>query len=152
VTRHHKNPPSPIRGEERRGEREESVTLSLPLPSDWQPTAEHASLALSLGLDLEHELAAFRAHNRSTGQRFVDWNARFEKWLRGSRDKGKGKPKPGSTTTAKRRNRQQIEGVWFVENDAGELEPELAPVRTRESHTTGGDQGRSASGKPRSHA
>lgn len=68
-----------------------------PLPDGWRPAPEHTQLAQQLGCDLAHELAAFRAHNRATGQRFVDWNARFEKWLRGSRDKGKRKPpKPGA--------------------------------------------------------
>lgn len=122
---------------DRETEREKAA---LSLPSDWQPDESLRALAQQLACDLEHELAAFRAHHRASGHRCVDWSARFEKWLRGSRDKGKAKRKQGSTTAKPRKARMQIDGQWFVENDAGDYELEQ-PL------TAGRDQPRSATGK-----
>lgn len=95
----------------RTGQSSRSATESA-LPGDWSPPDELRHLALQLGCDFAHELAAFRAHHRATGHRCVDWDARFEKWLRGSRDKGKHKPpKPGAYTTESRADMVAIDPI-----------------------------------------
>lgn len=89
-----------------------------PLSSTWQPSEALAAVAHSLGLDPAHELAQFRLNARARGHRFVDPDAAFEKFMRGSRDKGKSaprKPKPGATTRQQRPGRVVLENGLTVE-------------------------------------
>lgn len=84
-----------------------------PLPDGWQPDPEAVELARGLGLDPAHEAAQFVDDSRAKGRTYLDANAAFRKWCRGSRDKGKHKPpKPGAVTA------RQREDVVFTEQGA----------------------------------
>lgn len=117
--------------ETRSGERvsRRQATKAAGLPQDWKPSTEAVELAKQLGLDVKQETAKFADRMRSGERKSADWQAEFRNWLRrgaefqernGTKPKS---PKPGATTTTKRRMRQTIDGVVFVENDHGELVP-----------------------------
>lgn len=77
------------KGKEGKG-KEGNVGRSIPIPSDWQPTDEHAAKARELRVDLKREAEAFRLHAQSVDRRVVRWNAAFSMWL----TKAKPGPKP----------------------------------------------------------
>lgn len=51
------------------------------LPDDWLPTDEHAKRAADAGLDLQREVAKFRAHAEANDRRQANWNSAFTQWL-----------------------------------------------------------------------
>lgn len=99
--------------------------------ADWQPTSAAAAIAHELGLDHAHELAQFRLDAAAHGKTFANADAAFEKWLRGSRDKGKhvkSQRKQGAYTTAPKPLRVRTElGTWLEEGPDGELRPVADP-------------------------
>ena len=52
------------------------------LKNDWNPTDDHKKLAQQLGVDWQHEVAAFRDHALATGRTLKNWDAGFRNWLR----------------------------------------------------------------------
>lgn len=58
------------------------------LPETWEPTAEHATMARSLGLDLSDQYERMRDWAASSGARKASWDATFRNWLRRSADAG----------------------------------------------------------------
>lgn len=99
VTRDEQSNALPIRGEERRSEREDALSHTTrsrdavqALPGAWKPSPEAVRLAGSLGLDIEHERAQFCNWVKSKAKTSADWDAEFDRFLRQSRDVGK-KPK-----------------------------------------------------------
>lgn len=131
-----------IRSEERRSEREalsrgsespQRGAAQRQLPADWQPTQQAVTLAGDLGLDTQGEVTSFRLDAKAHGKTAADWDAKFEKWLRGSRNAGKPKPKPGATTRHRKTERIRLENGTYVEVDAdGEL------VQTASVHSSEG--------------
>lgn len=76
------------------GEREGSASADEPpkpakrkckLPDDWEPNAQHYTLAVEQGVDPNAELAKFRDHAIATGRLMLDWDACFRTWLRNAR-------------------------------------------------------------------
>lgn len=59
---------------------------SVPIPDDWQPTQAHADRARQLGVNLDREAEAFRAHAQAHDRRCVRWDAAFTQWLLKARD------------------------------------------------------------------
>jgi hypothetical protein len=59
-------------------------SVEVELPSDWQPTPEHAELAEKRGVDLALQAQKFRNHAEAHARRAVRWNAAFTNWLLGS--------------------------------------------------------------------
>lgn len=57
-------------------------TPEVPLPADWAPNAKHRELARAFGKDLELEAERMRDRARAKAERFADWDARFNNWLR----------------------------------------------------------------------
>jgi hypothetical protein len=51
------------------------------LSDDWKPTDEHAKRAADAGLDLQREIAKFRAHAEANDRRQANWNSAFTQWL-----------------------------------------------------------------------
>lgn len=51
------------------------------LGNDWTPTDEHAKRAADSGLDLQREVAKFRAHAEANDRRQANWNSAFTQWL-----------------------------------------------------------------------
>jgi hypothetical protein len=87
-----------------------------PLSSTWQPSAATIAVAQSLGLDPAHEAQQFRLNAAARGHRFVDPDAAFEKFFRGSRDIGKRpKPKPGAYAASSKPKRYRTELGDLVE-------------------------------------
>lgn len=63
------------------------------LPDDFEPQAQHRSLATELGVDLETELPRFLDHHRGKGSLMLDWGAALRTWLRNAR---RWQPRPGN--------------------------------------------------------
>lgn len=51
------------------------------IPSDWEPTPEHAVLAEERGVSLAGQAKSFRLHAETHARRAVRWNAAFTQWL-----------------------------------------------------------------------
>ena len=51
------------------------------IPEDWQPDEIGTRRAMVLRLEVARETEKFRAHYKATGQRLVDWQSAFLKWL-----------------------------------------------------------------------
>lgn len=62
----------------------------VPLPADWAPNAKHRELARAFGKDLELEAERMRDRARAKAERFADWDARFNNWLRDQFGSGSG--------------------------------------------------------------
>lgn len=100
-----------------------SAVVAQPLSSAWEPTADAADLARTLGLDLAHEAEQFKLNARARGNTYADADAAFAKFMRGSRDKGKTRPaKAGAVAATPRKPRVILNGQAYVEGADGELE------------------------------
>jgi hypothetical protein len=53
----------------------------LPLPVAWLPSDANEAFARDNNLDLDHELAQFKAHAAANDRRQRDWDAAFRMWL-----------------------------------------------------------------------
>lgn len=51
------------------------------LPSDWTPSDEHTARCVQDGIDINAQVARFRAHAEANDRRQVNWNAAFTQWL-----------------------------------------------------------------------
>jgi len=61
-----------------------------PMPDGWAPNATAIAKATALSLDAAYEAEAFKDHHQSKGNRFVDWDAAFQTWLRNATKFSKG--------------------------------------------------------------
>lgn len=52
------------------------------IAADWQPRPDERTRAKSAGLDVDHEVEAFRDHHRARGNAYRDWDAAFRTWIR----------------------------------------------------------------------
>lgn len=77
-----------------------SASVEIPLPTDWQPTKEHAALAAERGVDLNLEARRFRAHADTHDRRAVRWNGAFTQWLLKASPERGGKPASPTRVTA----------------------------------------------------
>lgn len=55
------------------------------LPDDWEPTKNHHRIAAKLGVDIDVEEVAFRAHAERNGRVQKSWNGAFSTWLANAR-------------------------------------------------------------------
>lgn len=55
------------------------------LPKSWAPTAEHIAFAAERGIDIGHEVIAFREHATTHDRHAARWNSAFSTWLRNPR-------------------------------------------------------------------
>jgi hypothetical protein len=55
--------------------------VSHELPDDWEPNDQHRERAAGLGVDVDREAEAFRAHAASVARKAVRWDAAFTQWL-----------------------------------------------------------------------
>ena len=51
------------------------------LPDDWAPTDEHKARCVQDGINLDDQVAKFRAHAEANDRRQANWNATFTQWL-----------------------------------------------------------------------
>jgi hypothetical protein len=51
------------------------------LPVDWSPTSEHRKRCSKDGIDIDAQVAKFRAHADANDRRQANWNASFTQWL-----------------------------------------------------------------------
>ena len=69
------------------------------LPASWHPTPEHQERANALGLNLDREVAKFRAHAEDKGRTSKSWNAAFTQWLIRAAEYAQARSAVSSTTT-----------------------------------------------------
>jgi hypothetical protein len=78
----------------------ETVSPETVLPRNFVASTRHKAFAGERGLDIAHELAAFKAHAKANARTLVDWDAGFNAWLLASAKRAKekdGSPRPGSS-------------------------------------------------------
>jgi hypothetical protein len=64
------------------GKRVRTRATVSPIDASWIPRSNERDLAKTLGVDPDHEAAAFRDHHAAKGSTFANWNAAFSGWLR----------------------------------------------------------------------
>jgi hypothetical protein len=57
------------------------TTQAHALPADWKPNAAHVMRATSMGVDVDLEAEAFRAHAEAHGRTAKVWDAAFTQWI-----------------------------------------------------------------------
>lgn len=62
-----------------------SRNRAIQLPSSWQPTEAHRSLAAERGVDVREEADKFRDWCAANGATKKDWEATFRNWIRNAR-------------------------------------------------------------------
>jgi hypothetical protein len=78
----------------------ETVSPETVLPRNFVASTRHKAFAGERGLDIAHELAAFKAHAKANARTLVDWDAGFNVWLLSAAKRAKdqaGAPRPGSS-------------------------------------------------------
>lgn len=82
-------PDSEVRGGEVRGVDSDipkrPTSRATQLPSDWEPSETHRSIAAERGVDLASEVVKFRDWCAANGATKKDWDATFRNWLRNAR-------------------------------------------------------------------
>ena len=68
------------------------------LSDDFRPSDNHATLAASLGVDLQREWVKFADYARANGKTYKDWSAALNNWLRKAAEYG-GRPAPLTVVT-----------------------------------------------------
>lgn len=58
------------------------------MPEGWEPSDGHKEEARKLGIDVKWEADKFRDYVKSQGKKYIDWEAAFRNWIRGSVEKG----------------------------------------------------------------
>lgn len=87
---HPPDPPAPVLSLVPPEPKRKRKAPEVPLPADWAPNAKHRELARAFGKDLELEAERMRDRARAKAERFADWDARFNNWLRDQFGSGSG--------------------------------------------------------------
>jgi hypothetical protein len=69
--------------------------MRIPISDDWKPKKTHLDWAFARGRSgtwVDERAAAMRNWAKANGRQYVDWDARFDEWMRQDNERESAKP------------------------------------------------------------